>query len=82
MKKSFNRNDLIVEKKLCHLCKAVLIKNCCPDKDCNGRLLKKAEAVKKSIKVVTANVHVQLSTILSNHYSTMIKYKRISSLTL
>lgn len=74
-KKSF-KTDMIVEKKLCHLCQKTLIKNKCPSESCASRSLKTNVVVKKSIKVVVGNVKSQLKAILDNHYDKMIRYKR------
>ena len=49
--------------------------NQCPNLNCASADMSKKERIKKSIKIVIANVCSQLKNILSNYYERMITYK-------
>ena len=72
--KSFNY-EMIKEKKLCSICQKEMKLNQCPNLNCASANMSKKERVKKSIKIVIANVCSQLKNILSNYYERMITYK-------
>jgi hypothetical protein len=72
--KSF-KNPLIKQIKLCHICRSELINNTCPRQLCYSKQLEKEIVIKKSIKIIVADIKTQIITILSNHYETMVNYK-------
>ena len=67
--------SLINETKLCHLCNKELINQTCLNESCLSKNLSPREVIKKSIKILSSNLHKQLETILSKHYADMVKYK-------
>jgi hypothetical protein len=73
-KKHFNYN-LIKEIKLCHICHLELKDNKCLSESCVSHSLEKKVVIKKSIKVVTADIETQIRLVLHNHYSSIVKYK-------
>jgi len=76
LKKKFKYN-LIKEIKLCYLCHEQLKNNCCTNENCLSIREEKKVVVKKSIKIITADIKTQLLIILGNNYSSIIKYKSI-----
>lgn len=73
-KTNFNYN-LIKEIKLCHICQRELINKECPSETCSSHSLEKKIVLKKSIKVVTADIEAQIRLVLCNHYESIVKYK-------
>jgi hypothetical protein len=73
-KKSF-KNTLVKEHKLCHICKMKFVNNKCPSESCCSNREEKKINIKKSIKVIEADIETQIRTILTNHFNTIVKYK-------
>lgn len=74
-KKSFNFK-MIKEIKLCHICHLELTKTGCPSHSCFSHKEKEQKInLKKSIKIVVADVKSQLDIILRNHHLSILNYK-------
>jgi hypothetical protein len=72
--KSF-KNSMIREVKLCNICNRKFVKNECPSSTCSSRRQEKKISIKKSIKIVMADIRSQINVVLQSHYNTIIEYK-------
>ena len=73
-KKSFDLSK-VKEIRLCQICHFELKNHACPSESCLSHRLEKKINIKKSIKVVVADVKSQLLSILTQHYESIIKYQ-------
>lgn len=69
------KNKLLKSMKLCHICQSEFVDNACPSSTCYSKREEKKINIKKSIKVVVADIKTQIHTVLSCHYESIVKYK-------
>ena len=72
--KMFTTN-LVKEYKLCHICKKQLANNKCPSETCLSNSQNAHLNIRKSIKIVTADIKTQLNSIIKTNLDNINKYK-------
>ena len=73
IKKKFTKNST-KEFKLCHICKRELINKTCPSAFCITNSYTPKFNISKSIKVVTADIHTQIHTVIQSNLDTLNRY--------